>query len=101
MFDCRDGRLGIIPIGRLWLDPGRLVFADDNAKCPLSLALVGRSTVDFEDHAAVGPQNGVGSFPRATVSCSGTEITIQCNDHDVKDRLMDFLTGSPEEEVSA
>jgi hypothetical protein len=29
----------------------------------------------------------------ATVSCSGTEITIQCNDHDVKDRLMDFLTG--------
>lgn len=29
----------------------------------------------------------------ATVSCSGTEITIQCNDHDVKDRLMDWLTG--------
>ncbi len=29
----------------------------------------------------------------ATVSCSGTEITIQCDDHDVKDRLMDFLTG--------
>jgi hypothetical protein len=29
----------------------------------------------------------------ATVSCSGTEITIQCNDHDVRDRLMDFLTG--------
>jgi hypothetical protein len=29
----------------------------------------------------------------ATVSCSGTEITIQCDDHDVKDRLMAFLTG--------
>jgi hypothetical protein len=29
----------------------------------------------------------------ATVSCSGLEITIQCNDHGVKDRLMDFLTG--------
>jgi len=29
----------------------------------------------------------------ATVSCSGLEITIQCNDHDVKDSLMDFLTG--------
>jgi hypothetical protein len=30
----------------------------------------------------------------ATVSCTGTEITIQCDDHDVKDRLMDFLTGA-------
>ncbi|WP_439357904.1 hypothetical protein [Bradyrhizobium sp. DASA03007] len=30
----------------------------------------------------------------ATVSCSGTEITIQCDDHDVKDRLMDFLIGN-------
>ncbi len=30
----------------------------------------------------------------ATVSCSELEITIQCNDHDVKDRLMDFLTDS-------
>jgi hypothetical protein len=30
----------------------------------------------------------------ATVSCSGKEITIACDDHDVKDRLMDFLTGT-------
>ena len=27
-----------------------------------------------------------------TVSCSGKDITIQCNDHDIKDALMDFLT---------
>jgi hypothetical protein len=30
----------------------------------------------------------------ATVSCCGSEINIQCDDHDVKDRLMDFLTGN-------
>jgi hypothetical protein len=29
----------------------------------------------------------------STVSCSGKEITIQCDGHDVKDRLMDWLTG--------
>lgn len=30
-----------------------------------------------------------------TVSCTGQDITIQCSDHDVKDVLMDWLTGMP------
>jgi hypothetical protein len=30
----------------------------------------------------------------ATVSCTGTTITIECNDHAVKDHLMNWLTGA-------
>ncbi|ARQ95391.1 hypothetical protein [Bradyrhizobium phage BDU-MI-1] len=33
----------------------------------------------------------------ATVSCSGKEITIQCDGHDVKDRLFNWLTGGAAE----
>jgi hypothetical protein len=33
-------------------------------------------------------QDGLADY---TVSCSGLEVTIQCNDHDVKDRIVSFF----------
>lgn len=35
----------------------------------------------------------------ATVSCSGLEIRIDCDDHDTKDAIMELLTGGWREPV--
>ena len=34
----------------------------------------------------------------ATVSSTGTTITIECGSHDTKDAILNFLTGSPVED---
>jgi hypothetical protein len=52
-----------------------------------------KELIELMRRAAPWPELPHPDLHAATVSCSGTEITIQCNDHDVKDRLMAFLTG--------
>jgi hypothetical protein len=96
--DTPDEALDLLMHEAGWIDMHGGDHHEDDCSICRSIAMV-RAGLNH----AYPPSHAGGTFTDAqpdllasTVSCSGLEITIQCNDHGVKDRLMDFLTGDIE-----